>query len=165
MSNFAAAVALWLFVLDLGIAFGAGIYEHRIVMPRWIAFSGRSGPVWNPDAARGDDTGRRFWVFVTTLPLTLLTVVNLFAAWHADPPTRAWWLAAVAAALIDRGLTLSYFIPTMVKLLNAPSSQAAAAAAARWSLLNYLRHAAILAAWMASLRTFALFYQYGVARL
>ncbi|MGH7315473.1 MAG: hypothetical protein ACREJS_04355 [Candidatus Rokuibacteriota bacterium] len=26
---------LWLFVLNLGIAFGAGIYEARVVIPRW----------------------------------------------------------------------------------------------------------------------------------
>ena len=25
---------LWLFVINLGIAFGAGVYEHRIVVPR-----------------------------------------------------------------------------------------------------------------------------------
>jgi hypothetical protein len=27
---------LWLFVINLGIAFGAGLYEHRIVVSRWI---------------------------------------------------------------------------------------------------------------------------------
>ena len=33
------------------------------------------------------------------------------------------------------------------------------AVATRWWNLNYLRHAILLAAWLASLRTFALFYQ------
>jgi hypothetical protein len=28
---------LWLFVINLGIALGAGLYEHRIVVARWIA--------------------------------------------------------------------------------------------------------------------------------
>jgi len=28
-----AEVLLWLFVIDLGIAFGAGLYEKRIVLP------------------------------------------------------------------------------------------------------------------------------------
>ncbi len=27
---------LWLFVINLGIAFGASLYEHRIVVSRWI---------------------------------------------------------------------------------------------------------------------------------
>jgi hypothetical protein len=33
-----AALVLWLFVI-LGIAFGAGVYEHQIVVPRWITAS------------------------------------------------------------------------------------------------------------------------------
>jgi hypothetical protein len=159
VSNTTAAIVLWLFVLDLGIAFGAGIYEHRIVLPRWLTETNESGPVWNADAARQDDTGRRFWAFVTTLPLTLLTAVNLVAAWRAGPPVRAWWLAAVGAALIDRALTFSYFIPTMIGLMKRPSSRTSADVARRWLALNYLRHGATLAAWLASLRTFALFYQ------
>jgi hypothetical protein len=28
-------IVLWLFVIDLGIAFGAGIYEARVVIPQW----------------------------------------------------------------------------------------------------------------------------------
>jgi hypothetical protein len=34
-----AALVLWLFVIFLGIAFGAGVYEHQIVVPRWITAS------------------------------------------------------------------------------------------------------------------------------
>jgi len=36
------AILLWLFVINLGIAFGAGLYEHRIalrhaiVLPAWL---------------------------------------------------------------------------------------------------------------------------------
>lgn len=29
-------VLLWLFVLNLGIAFGAGLYEARISVARWL---------------------------------------------------------------------------------------------------------------------------------
>jgi hypothetical protein len=65
-------ILLRLFVINLGIAFGAGIYEHRIVVPTWIDATN-----WHPEIARRDDTGRRFWGAVTTLPLTLLTIVNL----------------------------------------------------------------------------------------
>jgi hypothetical protein len=157
MRNITAAIALWLFVVNLGIAFGAGIYEHRIVVPRWITYSEGTGASWNPEAARQDDTGRRFWVFVTTVPLTLLTLANLAAAWRSDGPLRVWWLAAVFAALIDRALTFSYFIPAMVGLLNVPASAESAAAALRWSDLNYLRHAATLAAWLGSLKALTLY--------
>ncbi len=130
-----------------------------MVVSKWISSSPRTGLVWNAEAARLDDTGRKFWVFVTTVPLTLLTLVNLFAASRALPPVRGWWLAAGLAALADRIFTFSYFIPTMVGLMGAPSSPESTAVAMRWWNFNYLRHAFVLAAWLASLRTFALFYQ------
>ena len=154
---------LWLFVINLGIAFGAGLYEHRIAVPDWIVTS-PDGAHWNADAARDDDTGRRFWVFVTTVPLTLLTIANTYAAWRATGPLRVWWLVAALAAIADRMLTFAYFIPTMVGLLNAPDSPDAVAVATRWSHLNYLRHAIVLAAWIAALRAFALLHSVSAAR-
>src|SRR5688500_2333167 len=101
---------LWLFVINLGIAFGAGLYEHRIVVPNWIS-SDDHGSHWNAEAVRRDNTGLRFWAYVTTGPLTLLTLANLFAAWRALGAVRGWWLAAGALVLADRILTFSYFIP------------------------------------------------------
>ena len=62
---------LWLLVMNLGVAFGAGIYEGRIVVADWITSSSDGGIHWNPEAARSDNTGLRFWAFVTTGPLTL----------------------------------------------------------------------------------------------
>jgi hypothetical protein len=47
----------------------------------------------------------------------------------------------------------------MVGLMGLPDSPESVAVATRWWNLNYLRHAILLAAWLASLRTFALFYQ------
>ena len=98
-------------------------------------------------------------MFVTTVPLTLLSIANLFAAWRGSGPLRGWWLAAGFTALADRAFTFSYFIPTMVGLMGATDSSASIAVATRWWNLNYLRHAIVLAAWLASLRAFALFYQ------
>ena len=158
MSGTISTAVLWLFVINLGIAFGAGLYEHRIVVSRWVS-SGESGAHWNAEAARQDDVGRRFWGVVSTLPLTLLTLANLFAAWRSSGAVRGWWLAAALAVLAERAFTFSYFIPTMIRLMRAADSPASAAAAMRWSSLNYLRHALVLAAWLASLRTFALLYQ------
>jgi hypothetical protein len=154
-----SAILLWLFVINLGIAFGAGLYEHRIVVSHWISSSRPSDVHWNAEAARHDDTGRRFWAFVTTVPLTLLTLANLFAAWRTSGAVRGWWLAAGLAALADRVFTFSYFIPTMVGLMKMTDSPESAAVAAWWWNLNYVRHAIVLAAWLASLRTFALFHQ------
>jgi hypothetical protein len=159
MSGTSSPLLLWLFVMNLGVAFGAGLYEHRIVVSRWISSSHESGAHWNAEAARQDDTGRRFWAFVTTVPLTLLTLANLLAAWRVSDAIRAWWLAAGVAALADRAFTFAYFIPTMIGLLGAPDSPDSVAVATRWWNLNFLRHAFLLAAWLASLRAFSLLYQ------
>jgi hypothetical protein len=35
MRQYVPKVLLWLFVVNLGIAFGAGIYESRVVIPQW----------------------------------------------------------------------------------------------------------------------------------
>jgi hypothetical protein len=155
MSAGIATTLLWLFVINLGIACGAGLYEHRIVLPRWIT-SDSSGVHWNAEAARHDDTGLRFWAYVTTGPLTLLTIANLFAAWTTSGPARVWWLAAALLVLADRILTFSYFIPTMVGLMGAPDSPASTAIATRWASLNYLRHAFALAGWLAALKALSL---------
>jgi|SRR6185295_14901335 len=153
------AALLWMFILNLGIACGAGLYEHRIVVPMWLGVSPDGGTRWHADAVRRDDTGRRFWAFVTTIPLTLLTLANLLVATRMSGDLRGWWLAAGLAALADRALTFSYFIPTMIGLMNAVDSSSSVAIATRWTHLNYLRHALVLAAWLAALKTFAIFYQ------
>jgi hypothetical protein len=154
-----STLALWLFVINLGVAFGAGVYEHRIVLSRWINASSGSNAHWNPEAAREDDTGRRFWAFVSTMPLTLLTLANLFLAWRASGAVRGWWLSAALLALADRVFTFSYFIPTMIGLMGAPDSPKSVVSATRWANLNHVRHVILLAAWLAALNTFALFYQ------
>ena len=77
---------LWLFVLNQGIAVGAGLYEQRLVLPLWFVPS-PVGPRVDTDAMRRIDSGRRFWAFVTTGPLTLLTLVGLFAVGSAEPDT------------------------------------------------------------------------------
>jgi hypothetical protein len=152
-----STVLLWLFVINLGVALGAGLYESRIVLPDWIDVAA-DPPVWHADAARHDDTGRRFWVAVTTIPLTLLTLANLFAGWRAPAPLRRWWLAVATIALAERALTLGYFVPTMVGLMGAANSPDTAASAIRWVRLNDLRHLLVLATLLAALRTFSLLY-------
>jgi Domain of unknown function (DUF1772) len=159
MSDSIARALLWLFVIFLGITFGAGIYERRITVPRWMTLSGGSGPHWNPDAARDDDVGRRFWAFVTTIPLTLLTLASLIVVWRAAGPLHSWWLAAAILALGDRIFTFSYFIPTMVGLMRESDSSQSAMRASRWAKLNYLRLAIALAAWLAALNAFSYLYQ------
>jgi hypothetical protein len=156
MTDKTATVLLWLFVINLGITFGAGLYEARIAVPEWIGI----GPAyrWNAEAARRANVGLRFWVFVTTVPLTLITLANLAAAWLTRGPERHWWLGAALAALVDRVLTFSYFVPTMLKLMREEglAESQATALALQWANLNYVRLAIVLAAWLAALKAFSL---------
>lgn len=138
-------ILLWLFVINLGIAFGAGLYESRVVVPNWLA------PGWDAEAARAADTGVRFWVYVTTVPLTLLTVANLVLAWRAHGLVRKWWLVSTGMTVLERVFTFAFFIPTMLWLTGDDVSRNAAEVAARWATLNSLRHAMVFVAWFAAL--------------
>ncbi|MGH7564347.1 MAG: DUF1772 domain-containing protein [Gemmatimonadota bacterium] len=155
-----AKVLLWLYVLNLGIAFGAGLYESRIVIPDWLAMS-EGGYRWNAEAAREDNTGLRFWVYVTTVPLTVITFANLVGAWRARGSSSVWWTVAALTALVERLLTFLYFIPTMIELMGdgtIPGVEAEAMAQ-QWVNFNYLRHGLTLIAWLAALRAFALIHR------
>src|SRR5262244_2972190 len=153
------SMVLAIFVINLGIAFGAGLYESRITVPQWLSFSSESGYRWNAEAARNANVGLRLWVYVTTVPLTLLTLASLVAAWWTPTEIRNWWLAAGAAVLVDRVMTFSYFIPTMLTLMNRETISASESVtkARQWINLGYVRHAATLTAWLAALRAFSLY--------
>jgi len=140
---------LWLFIIFLGIAFGAGLYESRVVVPMWT-----SDP---PASLASPDSGHRFWAFVTTGPLTLLTVANLVAALRTQGPARAWWLTAAIVTLVERAATFGYFIPTIIRLQRTPTltQTAVRTALARWVRLNYVRNTLTLVAWIAALKVLA----------
>jgi hypothetical protein len=144
-----ATILLWLFVIDLGVAFGAGLYEARVVIPAW---SGTSPETW-------PNTGLLFWVYVTTIPLTLLTLASAIVAWRCDAvPSRTWWLAAVAVVVLERVTTFAYFIPAMIRLSSAtdtPQSEINAGLS-QWLLLNDGRHALTLAAFLTALKALSL---------
>lgn len=151
---------LWAYVLNLGIACGAGLYESRIEVPRWL-FPGPDGSLrWHREAAAAADVGLRFWVFVSTVPLTLLTLAGWACLWQAPEPARSWWLAAVAAGLAERAMTFGYFIPAMLKLMDPGlyGELEAAGRAALWVNLGWLRHAANAVSLVAALRAFASWY-------
>ena len=140
---------LWLFIIFLGIAFGAGLYESRVVVPMWT-----SDP---PASLASPDSGHRFWAFVTTGPLTLLTVANLVAALQTQGPARAWWLTAAIVTLVERAATFGYFIPTIIRLQRTPTltQTAVRTALPRWVRLNYVRNTLTLVTWIAALKVLA----------
>ena len=135
-----------------------GLYEQRIVLPQWFNRSA-AGLFVNTAAMRSADVGRNFLGFVTTLPLTLLTLANLGAAWTSQGSRHDWWLAAAGVTLIERVATFTYFIPTAIRLTRADtlaSPQAAGVMAARWIALNRVRLAVSFVAWLAALKALTL---------
>lgn len=158
MIQYIPDILLWLFVINLGIAFGAGLYEQRLIVPQWFSRSSESGIRVNSAAMRSTDAGRRFWAFVTTIPLTLLTLANLVVAWQSQSARHDWWLGAAVITLVERVATFSYFIPTAVRLMRAdslPSAQVGVMAS-RWMALNHVRAALALIGWLAALRALSL---------
>jgi hypothetical protein len=150
-------VLLWMFVVNLGIAFGAGLYEHRIVLPLWFERSS-AGIHVNVLAMNNTDTGRKFWAFVSTGPLTLLTIANLVIAWSPQTARHEWLFAAALITLAERFLTFSYFIPTIIKLTRADAmpQEKSAVMASRWLSMNYVREALTLVGWLIALKALSL---------
>jgi magnesium-transporting ATPase (P-type) len=141
-------------VINLGIAFGAGLYESLIVIPGWFSTSPDSAVLWNAQAARLEDTEQHFWILVTTIPLSLLTLASLWEAWQSKGKIRTWWMTASVVALLERAFTFIYFIPTMMQLMQDQDTAQpeAAGIALQWVDLNYLRLAMLFLAWIAALR-------------
>lgn len=153
MMNHPAEILLVLFILNLGTAFGAGLYETRIIIPLWFHKVAGAGYRVNMEAMHDIETGRKFWAFVTTVPLTLLTLANLTMAWQSLQPGQAWWFGAALITLVERIGTFAFFIPTAIKLQQAnrlPDS-VVTRLAGLWITLNYIRIALTLMAWVAAL--------------
>jgi hypothetical protein len=141
------SLLLWLFVINLGIACGARLYEARVVIPQWADIPPQTWP----------NTGLMFWVYVTTVPLTVLTVANLIAAWMDSSTRRRWWLSAAAIIVLERIATFSYFIPTMIGLTSAELPEAEVKATlSQWWLFNHGCHVLTLSGWLMALKAFSL---------
>ncbi len=144
--------ALFAFAIFHGIAFGAGLFEQLIVVPRWMGSASL-----DPEAMRADDTGRRFWAFVTTGPLTILTLINLYFAFTSAPPLRTLWTAACGVTVIERVFTFTFFIPKALELMRSDAASASALQiAARWRSLNWLRLLLSFVAWLLALLAFGM---------
>jgi hypothetical protein len=105
MTHKHARILLWLFVIGLGIAAGAGLYETKTQMPRWVRSARANG--LPTQVASSANTGMQFWLYTTALPLTVLTLASFFAIRFVDPETRKWWLMAAWASLGSQILTLA----------------------------------------------------------
>jgi hypothetical protein len=154
MSHKHARILLWLFVIGLGLAAGAGLYETKTQMPRWVRSARANG--LPSQVASSANIGMQFWLYTTAVPLTLLTLASFFAIRFVDPETRKWWLIAAWASLGSQILTFAYFIPTLLQLSGGRETNARAVAF-QWAQVNWFRHVLSFSAWLAALQAFACF--------
>jgi len=147
-------ILLVLLIINLGMVFGAGLYEIRIVLPLWFNKSGEGNYYVNFDNMQRIDTGRKFWGFVTTIPLTLLTIVNLVFACKAAAPLYGWWFSATLIILLERIGTFTFFIPTAIKLQKGENLPVAKTSNMIfwWLRINYVRNALTFAALLIALK-------------
>jgi hypothetical protein len=134
------------------------VYEQRVIHLEWFGGSGKTGLRVNSEAMRRADTGRRFWVYVTTVPLTLLTFASMAVALDSQGPVRDWWLGADVITVLERLGTFFFFIPTALRLMPAETlpESGTMAMASRWVQLNRIRIILNLAGWLAALKALSL---------
>ena len=128
-----------LLLVNLSMALSAGIYEARLVLPLWFPIN---GGVYSVDKAALQrlDSGRKFWGMVTTMPLTLLMIILLVSICKAGLSTHPWLSAAVLLTLLERALTFSFFIPTIIKLSKGSfTADRVHLMVNRWKAINVLR--------------------------
>ncbi|MEZ0540097.1 anthrone oxygenase family protein [Fibrella arboris] len=151
-------LVLSLFILNLGTAFGAGLYETQLVLPHWFPKAAASGYRVDPEAMHRLDSGRKFWAFVTTVPLTLLTLANVYMALQTTHPGTTWWLAATLITLVERLSTFAFFIPTIIRLQRTDQVTPAQTnrMVSAWLGINYIRNGLTLLAFLLALKAFSL---------
>ena len=149
-----ARIALWLFVIALGLDLGAGIYEGRIVVPLWASGVPETLAEGNPFARVAIDAGMRFWAYVTSA-VAVLAVVALLSGLTAPAGQRAWQTFATVLELVSVAMTLLYFRPTLVRLFmghgTGLSTETVIGIVRRWVLWSRVRMAISFIAWCAAL--------------
>jgi hypothetical protein len=141
------------FLTATGFGLGAGLFEIRVVIPQWA--SAPTPKEIGPALERSGHvaSGKAFWPFVGVAVLPL-TAANLVAAWRCKGPRRSWWLASSATTAAINVATVTYYVPTLHKLMNAeemPESKVRTMVS--WRVrLDYLRLAVGIGAWLAGLR-------------
>jgi len=135
-------------IINNGIALGAGLYEARMVTPLWFNKQHNGHYTVNFGNMQSIDSGRKFWGFVTTGPLTLLMITNVVLAFQSQQPLHNWWVIAAIILLAERLATFTFFIPTAIKLQKAKGLPPVKTSmlVIWWMRLNYVRNGLTFAA-------------------
>lgn len=135
-----------------GLHLGAGLYEARVVIPRWA----RAPTPREVGAALEHSghiaSGRAFWPW-TGLPILLLTAANLPAGLRCRDHRRKAWLALTGMLSLGSAATVTYFVPTLGRLRRAQDlpEPTVRALVSRWVWADRLRLLAGTTTWLAAL--------------
>jgi hypothetical protein len=144
---------LWMFVVFSGIAIGGGIYEVRVVYPNWMHSSTPETLARRLSESGQMNAGRHFWPFISPM-VSLLSLLNIWAALQTSGAVRTIWLASAVVVAIRSIATYSYFVPTMILRLYRPETMTRSdleKTVRRWTSLSPLRIYLEVPGWIAAL--------------
>jgi hypothetical protein len=142
-------IFLVLFILFIQFGMGGGLYESLVIYPRWKKDVRPDNLVQNLQDSGQMTASRRFWPFISPA-LSLLSIINIALAWQNTGPAHTIWLTASLIIFINRIITFSYFVPTMLRKFEHPEKMEAAQlnkAVQVWTSLSPVRILIELSAW------------------
>jgi hypothetical protein len=89
----------------------------------------------------------------------LLAIVNLVLAWQYTGNAHTAWLTAALIIVMNRVITFSYFVPTMVRKFEHPEKLDAARlkkGVSLWTSLSPVRVGVEFVAWVTAMYAFVL---------
>ena len=149
-----------MFVIVTGVAIGGGIYEVRVVYPNWMKDPKPETLTRRLRESSQMSAGRRFWPLISPL-LTVLSVLNIWAALQTTEVIRVVWFAAAIAVAIKSIASYSYFVPTMMLKFAKPETMMQTeleGAVKRWTSLSPWRLYLEFPAWIAALWVLSVFH-------
>jgi hypothetical protein len=141
----------------VGVAVGAGLFESRVVIPRWAGAASAKEVGAALESSGHLASGRVFWPLVGA-PTVPLAVLNTYCAVRSSGRRRPWWLVFSATILSGCVATAGYFVPELHRLTRShgASGQEVRRRIRRRVRLDNLRLVALAAAWLAGLRALSL---------
>ncbi len=156
--QFLLRAIIYLFVLSSGVQVGAALYEVTVVTPLWAGAPPGSVLHWNPMPAYAINPGS-FWR-VSTPFYALSGLLMVLGAWAMPRRVRRLALLAGGIGLLAFVVTISYFVPSLIKLIvnngAGMSGEAITHMVQSWTRWNWVRLGAIVAAWLMAIRALSL---------
>jgi hypothetical protein len=112
---------IFLILMILFIQFGmsGGLYEFLVIYPRWKKSATATELAQNLTLSGQTNANRRYWPFISPVQ-SLLSIVNIVLAMRYTGNAHTTWLIAALIIFINRVITFSYFVPTMISKFKHP---------------------------------------------